>query len=119
PENPLALAARLPATRRKGEPRSRPRAVALTWFLLHKISHASVARFLGCEERALDRDAGFIHTMSKSSFSRHAPVACRDQAALACARLRKSTNTAAISASFGAQSSGGTRSTSRSPGKRS
>ena len=43
----------------------------------------------------------------------------RDHAALACARLRKSTNTAAISGSFGAQSSGGTRSTSRSPGKRS
>src|SRR5437588_1055966 len=43
----------------------------------------------------------------------------RPQAALACARRRKSTNTAAISASLGAQSSGGTRSMSRSPGKRS
>src|SRR6266436_4508857 len=40
-------------------------------------------------------------------------------AACSWAHLRKSANTAAISPSLYAQSSGGTRSTSRSPGKRS
>ncbi len=61
-------------------------------------------------------ERGELHGFCFSDFTFPArPV----QAALTCARLRKSANTAAISPSLGAQSSGGTRSTSRSPGKRS